>query len=96
MKYIIIGILCFCLGLLTGIYESDQIFNLFSNQPKLAIILGLIIAGGIGYVVYIIKFKSNNADKYSRIGKIDTMREKGQLTQEEFEQEKKKILENLK
>jgi hypothetical protein len=61
-------------------------------------LLGIIIAGSISYVVYIIKHRNDKADKYSKIEKIDKMREKGTLSQEEFEIEKKKLLEgnNLK
>lgn len=94
MKYIIGAIVFFCIGLLAGIYGSEQIFRLFSQQPKLAIILGIIIAGGIGYLVYIIKFRKEKTDKYSKIEKIDKMREKGLITPEEFEIEKKKIIDN--
>ena len=63
------------------------------NQPKMAIILGFIIAAGLGYVAYLVKYRTEKADKFNQIEKIDKMKSKGLLSQEEFETEKKKILE---
>lgn len=96
MKYIITAIVFFFLGLLVGIYESTSIFTHLSHHPILAIAIGLIVAGGFGYLLYLMTVHSSMSDKYSQIMKIDTMKEKGLLTYEEFEKEKKKILEESK
>ena len=54
----------------------------------ISFVSGILVAS---IVISVIRH-SRNKDKYGKIERIDRMRAKGQLTQEEFDKEKAKIL----
>jgi hypothetical protein len=57
-------------------------------------LISFVIGMLFGIIIVTVGRHRRSKDKYIRIERIDRMREKGQLTQEEFEKEKTKILQN--
>ena len=58
-------------------------------------IISFVVGVVVGMIIVSVGRHRRSKDKYAKIERIDKMRGKGQLTKEEFEKEKTKILQSI-
>lgn len=91
----------FILGIMMSrksVLDDEYILRITHHEPTLMLSIYLLILGFIFIVMLILFFinrsKSKSSDRIQQIEKLIALKEQGHITVEEFEKEKRKLIDN--